>query len=153
MELYSKTTKAPDAVAKATTPLVWVAKCNAWVYAGYSFATVLIDKNAIDEIKKIGGKIGDAVTAQTNLQVQVGCHEGSSFADHVYTFLLSRIKQYSSVEGRHFFFIYHPGTDWIPRFEKLVEDNQNIVQEKRNGDPLPPDTLLGIGDNLDKLGG
>jgi hypothetical protein len=84
----------------------------------------------------LGTSISESLASDANLRFPVGTR---SFADHVYNFLLGKREDYAKVDGIHYFFIYHPGTDWHARFKAILRERGAI------SDPR------GILDNLDTL--
>jgi hypothetical protein len=89
-------------------------------------------QQAIKALNVISKHLGD----QNSLKVS-GCDGPDGFAGHVYEFIRMRIAE---TEGdNHRFFLYHPDTNWYPKFWKLIQEN-----------PLSP-TFCAKSDNLDKI--
>ncbi|KAF1952148.1 hypothetical protein CC80DRAFT_495484 [Byssothecium circinans] len=83
-------------------------------------------------LQDIGVKIAGDIEAQTGLK-------SPRFAKQVHRFIYQRTKEMHGDCADHFFFVYHPDTDWHPEFFSRVE-----------ADPLPTN-FLGMSSNLDTL--
>ncbi|ORY07013.1 hypothetical protein BCR34DRAFT_570928 [Clohesyomyces aquaticus] len=67
------------------------------------------------------GRVGDVLDAQTGLMA------AEKFAQQVWDFVSQRVHETAKVPGeRHFFFIYHPDTNWYPAFYKLQRKEGQI---------------------------
>lgn len=73
-----------------------------------------------------------------NLEAQTGL-KAPRFAKKVHRFIHQRAKETRSDRAHHFFFVYHPDTDWHPEFFHRTETH-----------PLPTN-FLGMSSNLDAL--
>ncbi|KAH8586637.1 hypothetical protein B0O99DRAFT_643991 [Bisporella sp. PMI_857] len=80
------------------------------------------------------GRIADSLDAQTSLKAQ------SEFARHVYEYIELRCRQVQEDRVEHYFFVYHPDTDWYPSFSRIIERYGGL-----------PSQVFGISENLDFL--
>lgn len=86
------------------------------------------------ELAKIGIRIAEGIEAQ------VGLSAPAKFSNHVRLFVKHHINYIpDSQKGQHYFFLYHPDTDWHPHFADALEES-----------PLP-DELIAMSENLDAL--
>lgn len=93
-------------------------------------ATAFLQVHQLAKIRAVLGDIKDEIAAQTSLQAQ------KLFASHVLEYIHMVVKRSSSEGKTHLFFLYHPDTDWHPRFFRLAQEN-----------PLPQG-FCGVSENL-----
>ncbi|KAF2470000.1 uncharacterized protein BDR25DRAFT_262551 [Lindgomyces ingoldianus] len=80
------------------------------------------------------GRVGDVLDAQTGLMA------AEKFAQQVWDFVSQRVHETAKVPGeRHFFFVYHPDTNWYPALYKLQRKEGQI------------DRYMGMSEQLDLL--
>jgi hypothetical protein len=65
--------------------------------------------------------IADKITISNNIQVQ-GSGGPDGFAAHAWDFVNLKIDQYTSDDGNHRFFVYHPDTQWHGAFRRLLQE-------------------------------
>lgn len=85
------------------------------------------------ELEEIGIKIAGG------LEAQVGLDAPKKFGKHVYDFVSHTMRSSTSRGERHLYFLYHPGNNWHPKFEKLARKK-----------PLGS-SFLGTSDSLDAI--
>ncbi|KAJ4168921.1 hypothetical protein NW754_010852 [Fusarium falciforme] len=84
-------------------------------------ANIIQTYQGIQALNLIAAKLGDmgkSLEAQTALTAQ------RDFPQYVYDMIRERLSQTTVDPDReHWFFLYHPDTDWYPKFFHLVEEN------------------------------
>jgi hypothetical protein len=96
---------------------------------------------AVNALKQIGislDVIHEQLAIQNRLSAQ-GSSNVSGFASHVYQYLTMRIRETEKHRMNHYFFVFHPNTDWYPAFSDLVAKKSL------------PDNFYRQSDNLDCL--
>jgi hypothetical protein len=96
---------------------------------------------AVELLEKVGVQlraIKNELAIHNNLQTQ-GSTGDRGFAGHVHGYIKARIRETQPDKGKHYFFVYHPDTDWYPAFSELIEQ-----------EPLP-ENFCAQSDNLDAL--
>ncbi|KAH7117100.1 hypothetical protein B0J11DRAFT_571532 [Dendryphion nanum] len=97
------------------------------------FVQVLQGDSALRNVlQDLGVKISREIEAQTGLK-------SPRFAKQVHRFIHQRTQEMRQDDANHFFFVYHPDTDWNPEFFHRAQAN-----------PLPSN-FLGMSSNLDTL--
>ncbi|EEQ91474.2 uncharacterized protein BDCG_06594 [Blastomyces dermatitidis ER-3] len=94
------------------------------------FVEVLQGRSALEEIGR---------DIHRELQAQTGLKAPKTFAKQVYKVIRHQTSLLHEDGVPHFYFLYHPDTDWHGYFFDIVSQN-----------PLPPN-LLGVSENLDAL--
>ncbi|PGG96912.1 hypothetical protein GX51_07604 [Blastomyces parvus] len=94
------------------------------------FVEVLQGRSALEEIGR---------DIHRELQAQTGLKAPKTFAKQVYKVIRHQTSLLHEDGVPHFYFLYHPDTDWHGYFFDIVSRN-----------PLPPN-LLGVSENLDAL--
>lgn len=94
------------------------------------FVEVLQGSSALEEIGR---------GIHSELEAQTGLTAPKIFAEQVHKVIVHETSVIHEDGVRHFYFLYHPDTDWRGYFFNIVSRN-----------PLPPN-LLGVSENLDAL--
>jgi hypothetical protein len=100
---------------------------------GVEVAAYVLEVLGENELKKIGIRIADELTAQTGLDAP------EKFATHVHHYIRLETNRVYEDGLRHIYFLFHPDTNWHPEFQSLVRRM-----------PLP-ENLLGMSECLDSL--
>ncbi|KAF2398333.1 hypothetical protein EJ06DRAFT_532085 [Trichodelitschia bisporula] len=111
---------------------VFLANFNAFIGAAgvvAQFIQVYQGQQVITELRNI----------RQELAVQTALDAPEKFAKQVYKYVAMKAAETAGAQPRHFYFLYHPDTDWHPTFFELVENK-----------PLP-DSFYGMSENLDAL--
>ncbi|KAF4468708.1 hypothetical protein FALBO_4398 [Fusarium albosuccineum] len=83
-------------------------------------ANVYQTYQGVQALKLIAAKLGDI---SHSLEAQVALTAQRDFPQYVYDMIRERLSQTSADPDRdHWFFLYHPDTDWYPKFFHLVEE-------------------------------
>lgn len=150
----------PGASALKSFAFITVSTAFAQTVAGVcaainTYSGVQAQKKLISICEEIGGDIKTIATSLKSIDDGVGelvSHKAQhEFPAHVYDFVHMRSEQEATslmtdcadgngamLAAQSYFFIYHQGNEWWPRFHALVRDN-----------PIP--NLCGITSNLDSL--
>jgi hypothetical protein len=95
----------------------YVAGFSAQAASSGIVANLVLACQGAEELKKIAAHlkvISDSTAAQMSLKAP------SKFAKQVYRFVQMRLAQTGRDSKNHWFFIYHPDTDWHPSFHKRL---------------------------------
>jgi hypothetical protein len=124
--------KISHTLQNVTLQGISLGKYTLFIYATSIIAKAFLGDSAENGLKRYGAEISNSLSANANLQFQAG---SDSFADHVYEYLVGKIEDWASCarqqktkQQRHFSFIYHPGTDWHPRFKEIIREEMNNTQ-------------------------
>uniref|UniRef100_L2G3W8 Uncharacterized protein n=1 Tax=Colletotrichum fructicola (strain Nara gc5) TaxID=1213859 RepID=L2G3W8_COLFN len=77
------------------------------------------------ELVKLGGQIQKNVEQISNRVDSLNNHQNQkshSFPQHVHDFIASCYDENSEAGEDEYFFVYHPGTDWYPAFNRLLKE-------------------------------
>jgi hypothetical protein len=83
-------------------------------------ANIIQTYQGIQALNLIAAKLGDI---SDSLQAQAALTAQRDFPQYVFDMIRERLSQTSvDTERDHWFFLYHPDTDWYPKFFHLVEE-------------------------------
>jgi hypothetical protein len=83
-------------------------------------ANIIQTYQGIQALNLIAAKLGDI---SDSLQAQAALTAQRDFPQYVFDMVRERLSQSSvDTERDHWFFLYHPDTDWYPKFFHLVEE-------------------------------
>ncbi|RDW56580.1 hypothetical protein BP6252_14085 [Coleophoma cylindrospora] len=100
---------------------------------GVQVVAHLLEVLGESELKQIGVRIANELSAQTSLKVP------KIFASHVYAYAKSEATRVYGDGLQHLYFLFHPDNNWHPEFQDLVTSR-----------PLP-DNLVAMSESLDCL--
>lgn len=94
-----------------------------------ALALVLSVTQGVNELRKIGCRLeGIQGELEKLVMAKFQGWENDGFGSGIHRFVQMEMRGYNTHrDNKHFFYLYHPGTDWYPRFE-----------EKRHLQPLGP---------------
>ncbi|KAF5018739.1 hypothetical protein F66182_9274 [Fusarium sp. NRRL 66182] len=100
-------------------------------------ANIIQTYQGVQALNLIAAKLGDI---SNSLEAQAALTAQRDFPQYVYDMIRERLSQTSVDPDRdHWFFLWHPDTDWYPKFFHLVEER-----------PLPP-RFCGYTNQLDSV--
>jgi hypothetical protein len=83
-------------------------------------ANVIQTYQGVQALNLIAAKLGEI---STSLEAQAALTAQRDFPQYVFDMIRERLSQSSvDTERDHWFFLYHPDTDWYPKFFHLVEE-------------------------------
>ncbi|KAM0355016.1 hypothetical protein ACHAPU_000866 [Fusarium lateritium] len=83
-------------------------------------ANIIQTYQGVQALNLIAAKLGDI---SNSLEAQAALTAQRDFPQYVFDMIRERLSQSSvDAEREHWFFLYHPDTDWYPKFFHLVEE-------------------------------
>jgi hypothetical protein len=83
-------------------------------------ANIIQTYQGVQALNLIAAKLGDI---SNSLEAQAALTAQRDFPQYVFDMIRERLSQSSvDTEREHWFFLYHPDTDWYPKFFHLVEE-------------------------------
>ncbi|KAI8298373.1 hypothetical protein K4K59_002883 [Colletotrichum sp. SAR11_240] len=127
-ELHVKLTDLPNPAKLVLNTAGVIAKTlsfNACSDSLFKAVKTLSGGQAHGELVKLGGQIQKNVEQISNGVDALNNHQNQksrSFPQHVHDFIASCYDENSEAGEDEYFFVYHPGTDWYPAFNRLLKE-------------------------------
>ncbi|KAF5501651.1 hypothetical protein CGCS363_v007389 [Colletotrichum siamense] len=127
-ELHAKLTDLQDPAKLVLDTAGVIAKTlsfNACSDSLFKAVKTLSGGQAHGELIKLGGQIQKNVEQISNGVDSLNNHQNQkshSFPQHVHDFIASCYDENSEAGEDEYFFVYHPGTDWYPAFNRLLKE-------------------------------